>query len=242
VDGERGAWLVRWPRTAAPAVRLVCFAHAGAGASRFRRWATAVPERVEVCAVRLPGRESRLWEPALRGMDELVAAALPALAEALEPPFALFGHCLGALIAFELARELARLRRPRPLLLAAAGQVAPSRHAVPPDERASDPRERLRRQAASDDPVLVSDRLYDAVRPTIEADFRLVDGYTYRPAPALDVPLAIFAGGAGDPAAAAWARETRAGCVVRALPAEPPLGDEAWSRLGLAVAAELAGR
>src|SRR5262245_5574913 len=85
-------WLVR-PRTNPEArVRLVCLPHAGGGASLYRLWPEGLSPAVEVCAVQLPGRETRLREPAHRRVEPLVLELAETLARALEPPFALFGH------------------------------------------------------------------------------------------------------------------------------------------------------
>jgi surfactin synthase thioesterase subunit len=237
------AWLVRWPESSSPAARLVCIGHAAAGASAFRTWSQVVPPHVEVSALRLPGRESRLREAPFDDLDALVDAALPALEEALEPPFALFGHCSGGLIAFELARELARRGRPQPLLLAVAGQVAPSAHAIPPEVRSLGLRERLELMGATGDAVMRNDQLFAALEPAIAADFRMVDGYAYRPGAPLDSAIAVFVGTreqtAKDLAAPAWAAETRAGCDVRLLEAGHFFDGEAWRELALAVSNEV---
>src|SRR4051794_36920377 len=92
--------------------RLFCLPHAGGGAAAFRRWADGMAAAVEVVAVQPPGRETRFREPPFTDWRSLVvslADALPA-----DRPFALFGHSLGALLAFELARELRRRGGPPP--------------------------------------------------------------------------------------------------------------------------------
>lgn len=99
------AWL---PEDARPdvGVRLFCFHAAGSGASAFRAWPRALPEWIDVRAVQLPGRESRMRESPFRHMSALVDALAEALAAELEIPFAFFGHSLGGRIAFELTRSL----------------------------------------------------------------------------------------------------------------------------------------
>src|SRR5260370_31479123 len=99
-------WMLRQKPLRRAAIWLFCFAYAGGGASTFNAWQSQLPADVEVCAVQLPGRESRLTEEPFTQL----APMLEALSEAFEPyceiPFAFFGHCMGALIAFELARRL----------------------------------------------------------------------------------------------------------------------------------------
>ncbi|MCX6626110.1 MAG: thioesterase domain-containing protein, partial [Candidatus Solibacter sp.] len=102
-----------------PAPRLFCFPHAGGGAGQpldLSGWA-AIP-------VRLPGRESRLAEAPFERMGPLVAALADNIDSYLDRPFAFFGHSMGAVVAFELARELRRRSRPLPMMLIASGARA----------------------------------------------------------------------------------------------------------------------
>src|SRR5215213_10719856 len=93
---------------------LFCFPYAGGGASVFRDWIGALGSSVEVCPVQLPGREGRFREPAFTRLAPLVDSLVESLGSHLDRPFALFGHSLGALIAFEFARRLRVDRRPGP--------------------------------------------------------------------------------------------------------------------------------
>jgi len=86
-------------------LRLFCFPYAGGGASIYRLWHRDLPGGVEVCAVQLPGRESRWREEPFRRVPPLADAATEALAPRLGRPYAFFGHSMGAVIAFEVARR-----------------------------------------------------------------------------------------------------------------------------------------
>ena len=96
------------PRT--PDLTVICLPHAGGASSYFRRWIPVTPERVELLGVQYPGREDRISEPvpgtvaALAG--EVAAAVASELRERPRPQWALFGHSLGAAIAFEVTRLL----------------------------------------------------------------------------------------------------------------------------------------
>src|SRR2546423_15412499 len=96
-------------------VRLFCFPYAGGGASVFRAWADSLPSSVEVRPVQLPGRETRFREPAFTRLPPLVEALAESLRPYLDRPFAFFGHSLGALVAFELARRLHRKHDVQPV-------------------------------------------------------------------------------------------------------------------------------
>ena len=112
------AW-VALPRPAAITAkkRLFCFPFAGGGATAYRKWAGSLGPHIEVCAIQLPGRESRLLDPALDDVDALVAALLEHLPSYFDRPYAFYGHSMGALLAFELTRSIEKLdglRRPTP--------------------------------------------------------------------------------------------------------------------------------
>ncbi len=179
--------------------RLFCFPPVGAGASLFAPWRDALAPTVEVAAVQLPGRESRLREAPLDRLDHVVDAVYPEVSRA-DMPFALFGHSMGGLIAFELARTLRRRRAPVPAALFVSAtrpphlwRIGPPRHVLP---RAAF-RAMLRDMGGTPDDVLRSEELMALVEPRLRADFAVHDTYCYRPEPALECPLSVF-GGAFD--------------------------------------------
>jgi surfactin synthase thioesterase subunit len=93
---------VRAPAPGA-ALRMFCFHHAGGGASLFRGWQRALGPHVAVCPVLLPGREARAGEPRFTELGALIADLDAELGELLAAPHVLFGHSMGALIAYRLA-------------------------------------------------------------------------------------------------------------------------------------------
>jgi len=185
-----------------PKLRLFCFPYGGAGASGYRAWARSLPEGVEIVPVNFPGRESRFREEPYTRMEPLLAELVASL-DLTSAPFAFFGHSLGGLVAFELARELRRLGKPAPSLLAVSGYPAPQLHRdrphvahLPQDQFVATLREHFDVTAEIlDDPVLAEMAL-----PVLRADLAIVETYSYRDEPPLDLPLAAF-GGAGDPEA-----------------------------------------
>jgi surfactin synthase thioesterase subunit len=122
-------WLLRKPSDDF-AARVFCFPYSGVGASMFNRWPRALGT-VEVCAIQLPGRENRLSEPHYGTYEQLAAELADALLPYLDRPAVFFGHCAGALPAFETATLLVQRGARAPHRLVVSAQVAP--HDCPHD-------------------------------------------------------------------------------------------------------------
>jgi medium-chain acyl-[acyl-carrier-protein] hydrolase len=179
------------------ALRLFCFSYAGGGSTIFRSWNDRLAGQVEVCAVQLPGRESRATEPAYRRLSSLIDDLYGAIEPLLDDkPFALFGHSMGALVAFELARRLRRSGAPQPEQLLLSAFRAPQ---LPnPNIRIFHlPDEVLKTVLAKDgtpQEVLQNDELMKALLPTLRADLEVCETYEYVAEAPLPVPMAVFGG------------------------------------------------
>src|SRR5688572_27601574 len=110
-------WITYYKPNPQARLRLFCFPYAGGGTAVFRAWGDRMPKTVEVCPVQLPGRETRVMEAPFNRLSTLVQAAAQALLPYLEKPFAFFGHSMGALVSFELARQLRRQHNLKPVHL-----------------------------------------------------------------------------------------------------------------------------
>lgn len=150
----------------------------------FRPWLKAFPREIDVCAVQLPGRETRLRERPWRSMPDLVPDLARGLSSHLDLPFVLLGHSMGALISFELTRHWRRQKAALPLHLFVSGCRAPQ---LPPtdDQRhlSSDAelREELRRLGGTPAEVLENGEFIDWYLPTLRADFAVCETYEYVP-------------------------------------------------------------
>lgn len=198
-------------------MRLFCFPYAGGGAAVYRGWFHTLSSDIELGAVRLPGRETRVLEPPADCWSDLVRRVADGVAPLLDLPFALFGHSMGALIAFELARELRRRDDTAgPVRLFVSGARAPTRpHPDPPLRHLSDRelvKEVHRRYGAVPPAVIDNSEFVDVIAPCLRADFTLVETYRYAPGPAMACPISCFSGsrdrGIGSEDLVEWSRQT----------------------------------
>jgi len=178
-------------------LRLFCFPYAGTGASIFRTWSNGLPADVEVCPVQFPGRGTRLMETPFTQLSPLVQALAQALVPLLDKPFAFFGHSLGALVGFELARQLRRQFGVQPVRLFVSADRAPQ---IPPRDRpihALPEREflvELRRLNGIPGKVLEEAELMQIMLPVLRADFAVYETYVYSTEPPLNCVISSFGG------------------------------------------------
>jgi medium-chain acyl-[acyl-carrier-protein] hydrolase len=217
-------WIVRPRPNANMRLRLFCFPYAGGGASLFRKWPDSLPPTVEVCAVQLPGRENRLVEPLFDDVERAVGALVGALRPYLDRPFAFFGHSMGALLAFALARELREQRLIEPAHLFVSGRRAPQTparfepiHHLPEADFVAE----LRRYNGTPELILRDAELRRLFLPILRMDFALAETYTYIAEAPLACPISAF-GGLQDEIVnhaelEAWAEQTRAAFSLRML-------------------------
>ena len=178
-------------------LRLFCFPYAGGGVSIFRAWSDSLPADVEVCPVQLPGRGTRLMEPPFTRLSPLIEALTQALFPLLDKPFAFFGHSLGALVSFELARQLRREYAVQPVRLFISADRAPQIpnrdppiHSLPEGEFLVE----LRRLNGTPREVLEDEELRQIMLPLLRADFAVYETYGYSTEPPLNCPISAFGG------------------------------------------------
>lgn len=192
----------------------------------YRPWGAELPADVELCSVQLPGRETRLREPAFRDLAELVSELSEQILPFLDRPFAFFGHSMGALVAFELARALAAAGSASPVCLFASGRRAPRlADAEPPLTALSDEEflaEIQRRYGGIPAEVLEHRELVELLLPGLRADIEALERYSYTPGEPLDCPIFAFGGTHDGRVTAeqlqAWREETRARFGMRIFP------------------------
>jgi surfactin synthase thioesterase subunit len=224
-QGKLERWLVCFKRRPQAKLRLICFAHAGGSASAFAAWHRDLPDSIELCAVKLPGRDERRTEPACSDVTRLTAELIEALRPAHDRPVALLGYSLGALLAFEYARAARKAGLAPPAHLIVAASRAPQLAREPGIAKASESElvHQMRvRYDGIPQPILDDPELLAYFLPIIRADLGLLESYPYVPDAPLGCDITAL-GGERDPritreALAAWGIHTQGQCEALTLP------------------------
>ena len=218
--------MVNWKPNRRAGVRLFCFPYAGGGDFIFRSWQRILSDAIEVCPVQLPGRGSRIAEPPLTEINQLIPLASEALVPHLDKPFALFGHSMGALIAFELAHYLRKEYGAQPVHLFASGRCSPQTMSEPIDLKQFDSElpEMLRRYNGTPAEALENPELMELVLPVLRADLALCKSYRYTPKPPFSFPITAFGGlddhGVTRQCIESWREHTTGTFALRMLPGD----------------------
>ncbi len=223
---DESRWLRRyWP--ASPTTNaLVCFPHAGGSASFFRPMASTLRDDIDVLAVQYPGRGYRRDEPCCTTIEALADVVTAELVRHVDRPMALFGHSMGATVAFEVARRLER--RERALLgLFVSGRPAPSHHrahAVRLHDL-DDVLAELHRLGGTDPRLLADHGTLRALVPAFRADYQALNAYRCSPETAALVTAIHAYLGVDDPEvsldeAAAWREHTTGSFHLRVYPGD----------------------
>ena len=179
---------------------MVCFPHVGGGASFFRSWADGLPPGVELLAVQYPGREDRTREPLIDDMERMADAVTEALAGYLGEPLVLFGHSLGATVAYEVGLRIGA--RPGHRLRGVVLSAQPSpRHFLPASLHSQSDEELwadAMRFTGIADTSQGSQTLRRLILPILRSDYRLIETYRPRPGATVDCPVVVCLGDA-DP-------------------------------------------
>ena len=197
-ERNNSVWVLRPRPVAEASYRLFCFPYAGIGPSAYRSWIQALPESIEARLVQLPGREGRWKESPLTSLDDIAARVTEAIAPELDRPFAFYGHSLGALAAFEVARRLRRAGAAGPAHLFVAAHRGPHLPNPHPEMRQLADNafvaELRRRYDGIPQAVIDNPELLELMLPCLRADFHAYETYTYVSEPPLSCPISAFGG------------------------------------------------
>jgi surfactin synthase thioesterase subunit len=218
-------------------MRLFCFPNAGGGVATLYSWLRGLPQQIQLCPIQLPGRENRRQEPPYTRIEPLVATLLNVLQPYTDLPFAFYGHSLGSLVAFELARALRARGLPGPFHLIVSARSGPQ-IAMPGPTISHLPEPQFiaeisARYKAIPAQVLGDRDLMELIMPALRADMEMVETYRFIAGDPLDCPVSAL-GGADDllvspPDLDSWRHHTTAAFAMRMFP-----GDHFFPRSGQA--------
>ncbi len=238
--GDRDSQWIRGFRTRhedAP-LRLLCFPHAGGSATYYSPLANRIGPAADVRAVQYPGRQDRRSEAPARSIDELADRVVAELKPWTDRPLAFFGHSMGAVVAYEVARRLEERTGTAPIGLMVSGRRAPS---VVVGERVhlrddagliADVRE----LTGTDDGLLDDEEVVRMILPALRADYTAAETYRHRAGPEPRCPIAALVGEDDSRAlqdhVRAWARHTTGTFDLHVFPGGHfYLGDQ-WEAVG----------
>lgn len=244
---DNGGWLSRQSLRPGSALRLFLLPPAGGSSLLFRGWEDAMPAGVDACAIHLPGRGNRLFEPLFTQLEPLVHALGQALLPDLDRPFAFFGHSMGALVAFELSRFLRKSHGAEPEALFVSAGRAPHipegrrDYLLPDAEFVAE----LRRLDGTPAEILDNPEALQLLLPIVRADFEATQTYEYREEPPLSPRISAF-GGSRDgntpkELLLPWSRHTTGPFSLHMLPGGHFFIEESRSQLLTIIASELRG-
>ena len=205
-------------------VRLFCFPYAGGGSAIFRQWGSEFRYPIELVPALLPAREGRIREPGYTRLDKMVETLAREISPYLDKPFAFFGHSMGAIIGFELARLLRDERGLEPEHLFVSGRRSPRIprrdlyiHDLPEAEFVVE----IEKMNGTPREVLEHQELMALLIPMLRADFAVCHSYVYEPGKPLRCPITVFGGTRDEEAPRdeleAWCKETTGECNVQML-------------------------
>ncbi|MFG3198389.1 thioesterase II family protein [Streptomyces sp. NPDC048208] len=176
---------------------LVCLPFAGGGASFYRAWQDLPDYAPRVAPLQLPGREERFIENPFRDVLDAADALAPQVAASADGvPFALFGHSLGAVIAFEIARRLDTDGEGRPVHLFVSGSPGPwtgrAQRATGLDD--DEFLARVREFAGYQHDALADPDLRDLLLPALRADVEMHENYKAVSEDPLSIPITALRG------------------------------------------------
>ncbi|MBO8185063.1 thioesterase II family protein [Streptomyces spirodelae] len=207
-------------------IPVLCFPFAGAGASAFRRCQEYGSDTVLITPVQLPGREERFGEPLYTDVTAAADGLLPEVLDQLSgrPAVALFGHSLGAVIAYEMAHRIAALGHPQVVKVFVSGSPGPWTRREKRATGLSDEMflEQVQEFAGYTHPALAHPELREMLLPPLRADVEMHENYLAPSEKPLSVPV-VSVRGAEDglvsrEQAAEWESATSQGCRQVELP------------------------
>lgn len=205
-------------------INLFCLPYAGGSRSAYYQYAKISPDNLSIVPIELPGRGARFSEPPLTDIHLMVNDVFKQIRRQLDHPYAIYGHSMGAILGYLLARKIEAERLNPPLHLFFTGSGGPS---MLKKERKLFELERpalakaLKEMGGMPDDILNNDHHLDIFLPILRADFRAMETFEYVQREKLNIPLSVITGseeGISLEKIEAWRKETIATVDIRKLP------------------------
>ncbi|MFJ1867429.1 thioesterase II family protein [Streptomyces sp. NPDC088097] len=206
----------------------MCFPHAGGSATAYTHLARTLPADLDVVAVQYPGRQDRYREESFTSLPLLVEAVAEELAREIAAdsgrPYALFGHSMGSLVAYETARLLAERGLPGPQRLFLSGRGGPTAHPHAPYHHFDDAQvlAEVRRLGGTDQSMLDNPDVLEMVLPALRADYRALGTYSWSGGEPLATPVTALIGDNDPmvtvPEAGTWREHTSGAFDLKVFP------------------------
>jgi pyochelin biosynthetic protein PchC len=189
-------WVRHFHPSAHAASRLICFPHAGGSASYFYPVSAALSPDIEVLAVQYPGRQDRRTERNIEDIGELADRAFDAVVPWCKNPVALFGHSMGAIVAFEVARRLERKAGVPLLALIVSARRGPATHRTETVHLRGDDgiAAEMRRLSGTNSALLDDPELTEMILSATRSDYKAIENYRYQPGAELSCPILALTG------------------------------------------------
>jgi pyochelin biosynthetic protein PchC len=212
-DADTERWVRRFHRSPDAAVRLIMLPHAGASASYFFPISESLAPTVECGVVQYPGRQDRRHDPCIEDLMEMADKVTTAVLPLFDRPFALFGHSMGATLAFEVARRLEEMGAEAEMIFV-SGRRSPTRPRAEDVHRRGDAGliQEMRRLSGTDQRLFDDEELLAMILPAVRSDYTAIERYRMIPGSRINAPIHVLIGDsdpkAGLAEAAAWEEVT----------------------------------
>lgn len=205
-------------------INLFCLPYAGGSRSAYYQYAKISPANLNIIPIELPGRGARFNEPPLTDIHLMVSDVFKQISRQLDQPYAIYGHSMGAILGYLLARKIDAERVNPPLHLFFTGSGGPS---MLKKERKLFELERpaltkaLKEMGGMPDEILNNDNHLDIFLPILRADFRAMESFEYVQCKKLNIPVSVITGSQENISwekLESWKNETAATVDFRKLP------------------------
>jgi pyochelin biosynthesis protein PchC len=202
-------WVRRFHASPEAPIRLMCFPHAGGAASYFFPVSAALQPRIEVLALQYPGRQDRRAERCIDTIGELADGIYEAIGPWCDGPVAFFGHSMGAILAYEVARRMEEQDGAPPAALIVSGRRGPATRRVETVHLRGDDGivAELQNLSGTSAQLLTDDDFVRMILPAMRSDYTAIETYRYEPGPPLSCPILALTGGEDPKATVAEVRE-----------------------------------